>query len=47
MDWRASKQKTVTFYEAVLELLALSEAAKHIFEWRRLFDAIRFDPGQN
>jgi hypothetical protein len=45
VDWKASKQKTVTTSTTEAELLALSEAAKSLSMWKRLFDTIRFDPG--
>ena len=44
IDWRASKQKTVTISTTEAELLAVSEAGKQLFWWKRLFDAIGFDP---
>ncbi|THC87359.1 hypothetical protein EYZ11_013195 [Aspergillus tanneri] len=44
IDWRASKQRTVTTSTTEAELLAISEAAKSIFWWKRLFNAIDFDP---
>lgn len=45
VDWRASKQATVTTSTTEAEFLALSEAGKSIFWWRRLFQQILFDPG--
>jgi hypothetical protein len=47
IDWRASKQRTVTTSTTEAELLAISEAAKSIFWWKRLFNAIDFDPEHN
>jgi hypothetical protein len=44
IEWRASKQRTVTTSTTEAELLAISEAGKSVFWWKRLFDAIRFDP---
>ncbi|CEL02103.1 hypothetical protein ASPCAL03275 [Aspergillus calidoustus] len=44
IDWRASKQRTVTTSTTEAELLAISEAAKSMFWWKRLFEAIEFDP---
>jgi hypothetical protein len=44
VDWRAGKQRTVTTSTTEAELLALSEAAKNVFWWKRLFLDIGFDP---
>ena len=44
IDWRASKQRTVTTSTTEAELLAISEAAKSILWWKRLFDSIEFNP---
>jgi hypothetical protein len=44
VDWQAAKQKTVSTSTTEAELLALSEAAKNVFWWKRLFNAIQFDP---
>ena len=44
VDWRASKQKTVTTSSTKAELLAISEAGKILQWWRCLFAAIGFDP---
>ena len=44
IDWKASKQRTVTTLSIEAELLALSSAAKEVIWWRRFFDGIRFDP---
>jgi hypothetical protein len=44
IDWRASKQRTVTTSITEAELLAISEAAKSTFWWKRLFEAIEFGP---
>jgi reverse transcriptase-like protein len=44
IDWKASKQKTVTTSTTEAELLAISEAGKQLFWWKRLFNAIGFDP---
>jgi hypothetical protein len=46
IDWSAKKQGTVTTSTTEAELLALSEAAKQLFWWRRFFEAIGFDPEQ-
>lgn len=44
IDWRASKQKTITTSSTEAELLAISEAGKTLQWWKRLFNAIGFDP---
>ena len=44
IDWRASKQKTITTSSTEAELLAISEAGKTVQWWKRLFAAIGFDP---
>lgn len=44
VDWRAGKQRTVTTSTTEAELLAISEAARTMSMWKRLFKAIRFDP---
>ena len=45
IDWKASKQKTVTTSSTEAELLALSTAAKETIWWTRFFDSIKFNPG--
>jgi hypothetical protein len=45
IDWRASKQKTVTTSSTEAELLALTHAAKEIYWWNRFFKSIELDPG--
>jgi IS30 family transposase len=47
IDWKASKQKTVTTSTTEAELLALSEAGKQTFWWKRLFNAIGLDLGHD
>lgn len=44
IDWRASKQKTVTTSSTEAEFLAISEAGKSLQWWKRFFAAIDFDP---
>lgn len=44
VNWRAAKQKTVSTSTIEAELLAISEAGKRLFVWKRLFNAIEFDP---
>lgn len=43
IDWKASKQKTVTTSSTEAELLALSNATKEVIWWNRLFKSIHFD----
>jgi hypothetical protein len=43
INWKASKQKTVTTSTTKAELLALSRAAKEIRWWNRFFTAIGFN----
>jgi hypothetical protein len=43
IDWRASRQKTVTTSSTEAELLSTSVAAKEIVWWGRFFEAIQFD----
>ena len=45
IDWRSTKQKTVTTSSTEAELLALTHAAKELYGWQRLFQSITFDPG--
>lgn len=45
IDWRSTKQRTVTTSSTEAELMALSHAGKEILWWRRLFKAIQLDPG--
>ncbi|KAF4310846.1 Integrase catalytic core [Botryosphaeria dothidea] len=45
VDWKASKQPTVTTLTTEAELLALSETAKQAYWWRRFFRGIQFEPG--
>jgi hypothetical protein len=44
VDWRAGKQRTVTTSTTEAEFLAVSEAAKNVCWWKRLFLDIGFDP---
>jgi hypothetical protein len=47
VDWKATKQRTVTTSTTEAELLSLSDAGKTIQWWKRLFDHIEFDyPGK-
>jgi hypothetical protein len=47
IDWRASKQKTVTTSSTEAELLSLSIAGREVIWWRRFFESIRFDTQQH
>lgn len=40
IDWRATKQRTVTTSTTEAELLAISEGAKQLIWWRRLFNSL-------
>jgi len=42
IDWKASKQATVTTSTTEAELLALSRTAGALMAWRRIFDEIQF-----
>ncbi|OQE59396.1 hypothetical protein PENNAL_c0325G00318, partial [Penicillium nalgiovense] len=44
IDWKASKQKTITTSTTEAELLALSEAGKTIQWWRRVLESLGFKP---
>ena len=44
INWKASKQQTVTTSSTEIELLALSSAAKEVIWWRRFFNKIHFNP---
>lgn len=44
IDWKASKQPTVTTSTTEAELLSLSEAGKHLQWWRRILGNIGFTP---
>lgn len=43
LDWTAKKQKTISTSTTEAELLALSEAAKQLIWWHRLFQDICFE----
>ena len=45
VDWKASKQKTVTTSSTEAELLAISAAGKEVLWWDRFFESISFEPG--
>jgi hypothetical protein len=42
IDWKASKQATVTTLSIEAELLAMSRTAKALIEWQRFFDRVDF-----
>ena len=42
INWKSTKQKTVTTSGTAAELLALTYAAKEIYWWRRLFSRVFF-----
>jgi reverse transcriptase-like protein len=42
VDWKASKQETVTTSSTEAELLALSRTAKELMAWKRLFDRLSY-----
>jgi len=44
IDWRSTKQRTVTMSSTKAELLAMTHTAKELTWWKRFFDSIRFDP---
>ena len=43
IDWRCTKQKTVTTSTTEAELLALSHTAKELYWWQRIFTALHLD----
>ena len=45
IDWKASRQKTVTTSTTEAELLGVSAVAKDTLWWTRFFRAINFEPG--
>ena len=47
IDWRATKQSTVTTSSTEAELLAMSSAGKELIAWNRFFKQIKFDPEQH
>ncbi|KAI9040552.1 Ty1/Copia family ribonuclease HI [Aspergillus affinis] len=44
VEWKSGKQRAVTTSTTEAEFLALSEAAKAVYWWRRVFNTIGFDP---
>lgn len=47
IDWKATRQTTVTTSTTEAELLSLSNAAKQLAWWQRLFSQLGFDPGHD
>ena len=47
IDWKATKQRTVTTSTTEAELLALTLAGRETIWWKRFFEAIDFDPGHH
>jgi hypothetical protein len=45
VDWRSTKQKTVTTSSTEAEFLALSHAAKELYGWQRFFHHLNFSTG--
>jgi hypothetical protein len=43
IDWRSTKQKTVTTSTTEAELLALSHIAKQLYWWQRFYNNIKLD----
>lgn len=44
VDWKVTKQHTITTSTTEVELLALSEAVRNLIWWNRLFSTLGFDP---
>ncbi|KAI9037493.1 uncharacterized protein KD926_000288 [Aspergillus affinis] len=44
VEWKSGKQRAVTTSTTEAEFLALSEAAKAVYWWRRVFNTMGFDP---
>jgi hypothetical protein len=40
VDWKSTKQRTVTMSSTEAEFLAVSDAAKEMYSWRRFFESI-------
>ena len=45
IDWKSTKQRTVTTSTTEAELLALSTTGRETLWWTRFFETIQFDPG--
>ncbi len=44
IEWRSGKQRAVTTSTTEAEFLALSDAAKAVYWWKRVFRTMHFDP---
>ena len=47
INWRSTKQRTVTTSSTEAKLLALSHGAREVSWWKRFFKRITFEPGTN
>ena len=47
INWRSTKQKTITMSTTEAELLTLSHASKETLWWKRLFGSLQLDPGHD
>ncbi len=47
IDWRSTKQKTVTTSSTEAELLAVANAAKQLYWWNRFYASIQLDLGHD
>jgi hypothetical protein len=47
IDWKSTKQKTVTTSSTEAELLAMTHTAKELAWWKRFFNSIGFNPGHD
>ena len=47
VDWKSTKQQTVTTSSTEAELLSLTNAAKELYGWKRMFNAIQFNIGHD
>ncbi|CBF74296.1 uncharacterized protein ANIA_04289 [Aspergillus nidulans FGSC A4] len=45
IEWKSGKQRAVTTSTTEAEYVALAEAAKATYWWRRVFKSLEFDPG--
>ncbi len=47
IDWRSTKQKTVTTFSTEAELLAMTHTAKELAWWKRFFKLLQPDSGHD
>ncbi|KAI9045691.1 uncharacterized protein KD926_006992 [Aspergillus affinis] len=47
IEWKSGKQRAVTTSTTEAEYVALAEAAKATYWWRRVFKSLEFDPGHS